>query len=341
MDEKFKDFYTEETIELIKNFFNNNLDIKQTENFFTKLHDIQTKRIYPKTFRVRVLDIGKMWGYFCFINDYDFEEQTIKLNCFENYKSSNYKKALQFINYLHENSHEKQRDYYLLNNEKAIKETSDYNKLLNLEIFSYFEAKSPNYEQMLIEIDAIYNSIKKFNYLLENKILENNLENLSVLLYACVRYFASINLEKHHIYYPDNFTLKSDNLIKLYKDFYNNLNSNTCKNNMTLNEIIDSNYDICKIKKEEFKNINFDNISLELDKKTIKVFEIMEKIYLDVLTKYKPSKYILEKNKIKKDEWKKNLLNTNMVKISAYICDDLHKYFVNYQKENINYQLSL
>jgi len=319
----FNNFYTEKSLTLIKSFFDCDSPSEETVYFFNTLHNFQTKKLFTKSWRVKVTDIGKMWGIFNFNNDYAFEEQTLQINSFERIKNKTYKKALQLINYLHEATHEKQRDYYIYNNEKNIKENSQYYKVLNLEVFCYEEAKQhPNYEQLLIEIDAIHNSIVKYKYLLENNCMQKSSETLSVLLYACVRYIASINGAKHHTYYPKKFVLDCKNLINYYKKFYSNLNIN----GKTFNEIIDYS-DLYNIKKEELKNIEFNAIETEINNKTAEVFALLQETFNEILNFYKPSeiatKYFEEKN----TSWKKILKNNNIVNLSAIICCDLHANF--------------
>lgn len=312
---------------LIQEYLNAPYSVELANDFFSDLHWVDDRIFSKKRFSLQVEDIGKMWGKFRGIN-YEFidEEQQMKLNSFENFRNDLYRKSLQLINYFHEATHEKQRDRYLLNNDKELGEEDPYQRLMNLEIFCNKEAEVCNYEQRLIEIDAIYNSIFEFKNLLDNGVLPTKEETLSVVLYACVRYFASINGEKHHVYYPKEFSVKSDNLVGYYKNFYKNLTVSYNNREETLNEIVASS-DLCSAMKRDIKDIDFGKIEEVLDQKTMEVYQTMETLYGELLKVYKPSKAMLDFFRISSDEWEDKINANNMIRMSALINDDIHNSF--------------
>ena len=215
---------------------------------------------------------------------------------------------------------------YLLNNDKEASGIDEYEKMMNLEVFCNAEAEPCAYEQRLIEIDAIYNSIFEFKNLLDNGVLPKKEETLSVALYACVRYFASINGEKHHVYYPKEFSMKSDNLVRYYKKFYNNITVQNKYREQTLEEIIDQS-DLCHSMKNELKTVNFDKIEEVLDRKTEEVYKAMKGLYSELLKIYKPSNAMLDFFRISSDEWGDKVNANNMIRMSALINDDIHNRF--------------
>lgn len=326
MENNSKQFYTNtDCSNMLKEFFGDYFYDTQTEAFFNNLHSVQTNKMYYKEFRLKVHDIDKMWGKFNYENYFDSESQKLQLNDFNHYQNKLYKKSLQYINYLHEVTHEKQRDYYIYNNQQQIKEPSQYNNLLNLEIFCSTEAKKANYEQLLVELDAIHNSIIQYVSLFEQNILPKTEETLSVVLYACVRYIASLNCHEHHTYCPENFVTNCDKLIQYYKDFYSNLSVKYASNyNKKLNDIIDDDENLCRLKKQELKSVDFDQIKNEVNNKTSEVINILNQTYNDILTFYKPSTSAKKFLNLTSDSLKNAQKQHNIVKLSAVICDDLH-----------------
>ena len=312
---------------LIMQYFKEPYSVEMANKFFNNLHTVGGIIFRNKRFSLQVENIDKMWGKFRGIN-YEFidEEQQMKLNSFEGYKNDLYRKSLQLITYLHEATHEKQRDRYLLNNDKGIGESDQYQRLINLENFCNDEAKCCNYEQRLIEIDAIYNSIFEYKTLMEKNIIPKTEETLAVPLYACVRYFASINGEKHHVYYPKEFSLSSKKLIEYYKNFYKNLRMSHGNREKSLEEIIDIS-DLSPATMRDLKNINFEKIEEVLDKKTIEIFNVMGNLYDELLNVYKPSKHMLNFFRIGNEKWNDKINSNNIIRMSALIFDDIHNKF--------------
>lgn len=315
---------SKESENLIKNFFSDDFDISKTDKFFNELHFQEVEKLFYVDFKLKTKEMYKMWGEFLFRNDFDSEYQTINLNSFNDYKNINYKKCIQLITYFHEATHKKQRDFFILNKDHNIAETSQYNNLLNLEIFCNLEAERGSYEQQLVELDAIHNSIMKYYLYLQNETIPTTEESLSVILYACVRYFASLNGAKHHTYCPEQYSTNCEKLINNHKKFYDNLVVQYSSYKKTLKQIIDDSEIISRQKKNELLNINFSEINEVLDKKTNDVSLIMKNIFSQIITTYNPSKSILKHLDIDKTQWLHSLEKNNIVKISALICDDLH-----------------
>lgn len=303
----------------IKYFFNADLNATDTEHFFKNLHSNNSKKLVAKDFKLNVYDIGKMWGQFFGQYRYYCETQILELNSFENYKNSLYKKALQVITYLHETTHEKQRDYYLYNNERNIAETCEYNKMLNLEVFCSDNAKACTYEQRLVEIDAIHSSVMQYIQLFDANCMQKTPETLSVVLYACVRYMASINGQKHHTYFPEKFVVDSKNLVEYYKNYYLNLTHK----NQKINDIITGDEYMDHAKKQEIRNINFDELTDKINNKTKDVLCVMQAVFNDLQGMYKPSKHF----KTNFGNFNNFVSSNNLVKVAAVVCDDLHYTF--------------
>ena len=162
---------SKESENLIKNFFSDDFDISKTDKFFNELHFQEVEKLFYVDFKLKTKEMYKMWGEFLFRNDFDSEYQTINLNSFNDYKNINYKKCIQLITYFHEATHKKQRDFFILNKDHNIAEISQYNNLLNLEIFCNLEAECGSYEQQLVELT---NRLEKLKIQKENieKIIE-------------------------------------------------------------------------------------------------------------------------------------------------------------------------
>ena len=125
-----------EIYSLIQEYMQSDYSVQEANAFFTQLHAARGALFRNKRFSLKVENIGKMWGRFKGVN-YEFidEEQQMKINSFEGYRNDLYRKSLQLINYLHEATHEKQRDRYLLNNDRGMGEADPYQSLMNLENF--------------------------------------------------------------------------------------------------------------------------------------------------------------------------------------------------------------
>ena len=315
---------------LIKTFMDEAVTDSEINLFFNTLHRYETTKLISKSFKLDVENIGTMWGIFYFNNKYGYEDQYIKISTFGNHTNRIYAKSQQLLHYLHEATHEKQRDFYIYHNENGILETTEYNKLLNLENFCTSDAKKSKatYEQLLVEIDAISNSITQYKYLLDNNIVPVRPETMIVLLYACVRYIASINCEKHLAYYPKNFTLKSDKLIEYYKNFY----SEQFANNNLEHFIEYSDIDYAK-KRQELKNIDFDKVALEINKKTVAVCDIFQDVYAKFMKQYKFSPNVL--NKLEVNNADEVLTKHNKITVAATIFMDLHKEYQKTLKERV------
>lgn len=299
-------------------------DIKDNE-FFQKLHDMDINKMYGKSFYIDVSgNMGTNWGNFNFQNRYDFENQAIHLNSFTSYLNPLYKKSLQLINYFHETTHEKQRDYLLYNNSKNLSEESSYNKLLSMEVFLCSEIDIYNYEQRLVEIDAIYNSAMKFNELIDKNIIKENNETLSVALYNCVRYFASINGEKHHVYCPNNYSLSCAKIVDGYRRYYSTLSNNLSSRQFRLLEESEL---ISNWKKKEISNIDFDAVEEQINQKTEIMHNLLNEYYSKVVKSYSPSNEMCNHLNINKNNWEAYIAKNNIVKISAIMCDDYHNQF--------------
>lgn len=317
----------QEFYNLIKQYIKSDYSVSKANEFFNTLHKVGGVIFKDKRFSLKVENINKMWGMFKGVN-YEFidEEQQIKLNSFENYRNDLYRKALQLINYFHETTHEKQKDRYIVNNEKAVVDLDDYEKLMDLEILCNADAKLCNYEQQLIEIDAIHNSILEYKMLLDGNILPRNEQTLSVPLYACVRYFASINGEKHHVYYPKAFNMSSENLIGYYKEFYQNLKINNNNRVKTIQDIVDES-DLSHAMRTELKNIDFEKIQEVIDTKTDEIYSVMENLYGELLNIYKPSDEMLKFFNTSYENFDNKVKSNNIVRMSALIFDDIHNKF--------------
>ena len=329
-------FYKNDINEIVKNFLESeDNSIEFYKNFLKGLHKEDINKLFNKTLHLKVEDVKDMWGIFDFNLDFfDDDEQEIIINPNINFKNEKFRKILFFSTYLHETTHEKQRDFFNYNNENNIKEISDYNKLLNLEIFCKLDVKLCNYEQRLIEIDAIYNNIKRFKKFLDNNTITKNEEAIMIQLFNCVRYFASINLNKHHTYCPENFNVKSTKLINYYKKFYEDLEINYSYKPLSY---LIKNSCLFDLKINELLNINFNEVEKEIDKKTEFVYNELKNNLFEILRFYKPSKEIkkyLNVNNLK--DWENALMQNNLVKLSALICDDLKSKYTGFDFRILN-----
>lgn len=312
--------------DLIRNFFDRGFDINESEKFFRQLHKEEVGDVQNIQFSLYLREMEGFWGRFIFRgNEFWDEEQTLFLHNLLDWKNQDLRKAVQLITYFHEATHKKQRDMFVVNRKINREELSQYNNLLSLEIFCAAEAKVVNHEQQLVEIDAIHNSIIKFYQHMRKGEIPTNLEILAVILYACVRYFASINGEKHHTYCPEKYTTKSEKVIENHKEFYSKFvkqYSATCKE--TLPELIRGSDLISEQQKRDLANINFDVIPEEINKKTQEVCVVMRDIFNQIIKLYQPSKSMLAYFNIDKTQWNKILKTQNIVKLSALICDDFN-----------------
>lgn len=313
--------------QLIKSFFSRELNDQETENFLKTLHEEEVISIINCSFNLKLFDIKGFLGEFRFRNDYGSEEQSLKINPLLKHTNNMYKKCVQLITYFHEATHKKQRDFYMYNQRNNLPETTEYNKLLSREIFCCLEAALPQYEQLLAEHDAIANSIFKYYDHLKKGNIPICRESLTPILYACVKYIASLNKEKHHTYCPENYTLNCDNLLKYHQEFYNNMLVGPSYSKSNLKEVVHYSETLSSQQKKDIVNIDYTQIKDILDNKTSHINTIMKSIYKKLLKLYTPSQKLLNYLCIDKSQWNEFVENNNMVKVAALMCDDMQTEF--------------
>lgn len=311
---------------LIRNFFDRNFDESNSEKFFRNLHNEEVEKNHKIEFYLYLQDIDGFWGRFAFkANDFGDEYQTLNLGKLLEWDNVDFRKAIQLITYFHEATHKKQRDMFVSNRDSNREEPSSYNNLLSLEIFCTAEAKTDNHEQQLVEIDAIHNSIKKYYKHLKAGDIPTTVDTLNAILYACVRYFASINGEKHHTYCPEKFSTKSKALLEQHKKFYSNFSKQYSATWIEkLPQIIRGSDIISDQQKHDLMKVDFDCVAEEIDKMTQEICHIMQDIFNKMIKIYFPSKLIFDYFDADKSQWGDILRSENIVKLSALICDDLH-----------------
>lgn len=310
---------------LIRKFFDDKFDVAETENFFKELHDEEVEKLFYMYFKLELCEMEDFFGRFLFREEFGDEYQTLKLNPFNNWDNADFKKATQLITYFHEATHKKQRDIFISNKTRNLQETSQYNNVMNMEIFCTLEASTQNNEQQVVELDAIHNSIRKFYKHLQEGNIPLKQETLCCLLYACVRYFASLNGAKHHTYCPEKVSTGCENLIKGYKEFYSNLVVKYSSGYIEpLKDLIRCSEILSDQQKRDLRNIDFDQIKEPLNNNTHEVCHIMQKVFKQLIKIYTPSKMVLDFFEIEESEWEKVASTQNIVKLAAVMCEDLH-----------------
>ena len=311
---------------LIRVLFDKNFDEANSAQLFRSLHSEEVEKNPRVDFYLYIQDIDGFWGRFGFkANDFGDECQTLNLGKLMGWNNVDFRKAVQLITYFHEATHKKQRDMFIANRDSNKKELSSYNNLLSLEIFCTAEVKTVNHEQQLVEIDAIHNSVKKYYKHLKTGDIPTNVDTLNAILYACVRYFASINGEKHHTYCPEKFSTKSKELLDQHKHFYNNFSRQHSATYIEkLPQLIRGSDLISDQQKIDLMKIDYDCVAEEVDNMTQEVCHIMQDIFNQMIKIYSPSELIFDYFKVDRSQWKNILHNENIVKLSALICDDLN-----------------
>ena len=311
----------------IKKFYKLNKPLTESIiiNFFEKLHSVDINYLYDKCLYIETCDDNKVLGQFKALINPLIEMQKIFLNPLSNCSNELYRKSMILSTYFHETQHEKQRDYFVYNNFYDVQEVTEYDKYLSLEYFYTINQCIYTQDFSLMELDAIYSSIKKYKDVLNHNAIPTTPETLSVGLYQCVKYFALHNSTHPLNFHPHTTPKIRCKLVEYYKKFYNYVLPK--KMECDTDEFIYKSDLFFDNRKYNLSHISFDKLSEEIEYQMHDTLDCMTYFYSELIKQYKPSDRICDYFNVNEDNWNIFINKCNMFEISSLICKDLHYRF--------------
>lgn len=325
---KYNAFY-----KFINWFIKSNQDNFTNTRFFNALHSYDIENMFHKNVYFSMFDELNCSACFHYEKDRysETEYQYIDMNAFNAYKNTTYKNLNSLISYLHETTHEKQHDYLVYNDRFNIPEDNEYNKYLNLEFCCVDDRNLYAYKHRLIELDAIYNTVKRMQELKDKGAINISAEYSALTLKECLTFFQHLNNTDDFKDFEDcEPTTKSYYLVEYYKRNF----SKSC------NSLHKVNY----FKYKEIKEINFDKLEEEINQKCDYMKNIFLNHYNALLSSYTPSKEVCKQLKIPEGVSGNNLIkqitDKSLFEVASIVCTDINSYlaYLSDQKQSITEQ---